>query len=176
MSPITFRNSKIVYYGPHGCSNCGVLIVKMGTEFGGTAFTNPEGPIYPNTEWHPHVCDPSLVRTRKGFSARSGVLIDFPQAHAVKIRQLGYVILGETVIPEAQGLSYLCVSPNQNFSHTEDGAWLGALERIEKGWPSWHIDLGKYLPTSRFGDDLDRLPECPSGFADHQDGEENSAL
>ncbi|HXI43889.1 MAG TPA: hypothetical protein VNH83_28160 [Bryobacteraceae bacterium] len=33
----------------------------MGTEFGGNAFTYPEGPIYPNTEWHPHVCDPKMV-------------------------------------------------------------------------------------------------------------------
>lgn len=33
----------------------------MGTEFGGNAFTYPSGPIYPNTEWHPHVCDPKLA-------------------------------------------------------------------------------------------------------------------
>jgi hypothetical protein len=30
----------------------------MGREFGGNAFTYPDGPIYPNTEWHAHVCDP----------------------------------------------------------------------------------------------------------------------
>lgn len=59
--PVTFRNSKIVYYGPHSCENCGVLIAKMGHEWGGNAFTYPEGPIYPNTEWHPHVCDPANV-------------------------------------------------------------------------------------------------------------------
>lgn len=56
--PITFRSSRIVYYGPHPCSNCGTDIAKMGNEWGGTSFTYPEGPIYPNTEWHPHVCDP----------------------------------------------------------------------------------------------------------------------
>ena len=55
---LSFRNSKLIYYGPHACSNCGVLICKMGHEFGGNAFTYPSGPIYPNTEWHPHVCDP----------------------------------------------------------------------------------------------------------------------
>ncbi len=77
MSPITFRSSKIVYYGPHECPNCGVLIVKMGTEFGGTSFTNPDGPIYPNTEWHPHVCDQALVRTRKVLSARSSELFRY---------------------------------------------------------------------------------------------------
>ena len=38
------------------------MICKMGHDFGGTAFTYPDdGPIYPNTEWHPHVCDPELV-------------------------------------------------------------------------------------------------------------------
>ena len=58
---LTFRNSRIIYYGPHACSNCGVQICKMGWEFGGNAFTYPEGPIYPNTEWHPHVCDPKVV-------------------------------------------------------------------------------------------------------------------
>jgi hypothetical protein len=58
---LTFRSSRIVYFGPHSCPNCGIAIAKMGTEFGGTAFTYPEGPIYPNTEWHPHVCDPQRV-------------------------------------------------------------------------------------------------------------------
>jgi hypothetical protein len=58
---MTFRSSRIIYYGPHACSNCGALICKMGFEFGGNAFTYPDGPIYPNTEWHPHVCDPQRV-------------------------------------------------------------------------------------------------------------------
>ena len=54
---MTFRSSRIIYYGPRACQNCGVLICKMGQAFGGNAFTYPDGPIYPNTEWHPHVCD-----------------------------------------------------------------------------------------------------------------------
>lgn len=58
---LTFRNSKIVYYGPHECTQCGAMIAKMGQEWGGTPFTYPDGPIYPNTEWHPHVCDPQDV-------------------------------------------------------------------------------------------------------------------
>lgn len=58
---LTFRSSRIIYYGPHACSNCGISICKMGHEFGGTAFTYPSGPIYPNSEWHPHVCDPKRV-------------------------------------------------------------------------------------------------------------------
>jgi hypothetical protein len=58
MKDLTFRSSRIVYYGPHACANCGVSICRMGQEFGGNALTYPEGPIYSNTEWHPHVCDP----------------------------------------------------------------------------------------------------------------------
>lgn len=54
---LTFRNSKIIYYGPHECTNCSRIICKMGSEFGGNAFDYPQGPVYPNTEWHPHVCD-----------------------------------------------------------------------------------------------------------------------
>jgi hypothetical protein len=61
---MTFRNSKIVYYGPHSCDNCGQLICKAAFESGGTAFTYPEGPIYPNTEWHPHICDPHDVEAK----------------------------------------------------------------------------------------------------------------
>ena len=60
---LTFEDPIIIYYGPHSCSNCGALICKMGSEFGGNAFTYPHGPIYPNTEWHPHVCDPKLVKS-----------------------------------------------------------------------------------------------------------------
>ena len=67
MANLTFRNSKIIYYGPHACENCGAMICKMAHEFGGNAFTYPEGPIYPNTEWHLHVCDPRLVRVVQSF-------------------------------------------------------------------------------------------------------------
>ena len=61
MQNLTFRSSRIIYYGPHACENCGLMICKMGREFGGNAFTYPTEPIYPNTEWHPHVCDPKRV-------------------------------------------------------------------------------------------------------------------
>lgn len=64
MSLISFRNSKIVYYGPFPCPNCDVLITRMGAEWGGNAFTYPRQDdfIYPNTEWHPHVCDQKLSK------------------------------------------------------------------------------------------------------------------
>lgn len=158
----TFRNSKIMYYGPHTCDNCGVMIVRMGTEWGGTAFTNPEGPIYPNTEWHPHVCDQKLVQQRKGLSASSFVTETFREANAVLIGAMGFIILGERLRGDTQGGTYLVVSPNLTFYDTEDAAWCGALERLQKGNPSWHIDLSKYGVHARFSDDLEKLPECPA--------------
>lgn len=162
MAPVTFRNSKIIYYGPHTCENCGVLIVKMGTEWGGTAFTNPEGPIYPNTEWHPHVCDQALVRQRKGMSAAAVVTEDFPKANAVLIGQLGFVILGESMRAPAESSLHLVVSECSTFHDTEDSAWCGALRVKNEKMPTWHIDLSKYGVHSRFSDDLSRLPQCPA--------------
>lgn len=64
MNQLTFRSSRIVYYGPHECENCGVRVCKMGHEFGGNTLAYPDGPVYPNTEWHPHVCDPMRVAAR----------------------------------------------------------------------------------------------------------------
>jgi excisionase family DNA binding protein len=46
---------RLVYYGPHPCRNCGRMIVE---EAGGSAFDAAVGPVYPNTVWPPHVCDP----------------------------------------------------------------------------------------------------------------------
>ena len=164
MSPITFRSSKIVYYGPHTCENCGVMIVKMGHEWGGTAFTNPEGPIYPNTEWHPHVCDQDLVRSRKGMAAGSVVTDSFPLANAVFLNPHGYVILGEHQGSSQENAQLLVISCNQTFYDTEDAAWIGALERIDRKLPTWHIDLNKYGVHSRTTNDLERLPQMPSNF------------
>jgi hypothetical protein len=59
---LTFRSSRIIYYGPHACDNCGRTVCRMGHEFGGNRFDYPNGPIYPNTEWHPHVCNPKDVQ------------------------------------------------------------------------------------------------------------------
>jgi hypothetical protein len=70
---LTFRNSKIVYYGPHQCDNCGAMIVKMGVEFGGTAFNAPKTYAYPNTEWHPHVCDPAAVAKMRTDAEKAGL-------------------------------------------------------------------------------------------------------
>jgi hypothetical protein len=136
----------------------------MGSEWGGNAFTNPEGPIYPNTEWHPHVCDPKLVQQRKGMSAASRVREDFPQALAVMLNGLGFVVLGEqcTIDSQRPFQHALVISANQTFASTEDSAWLSALERLQNKWPTWHIDLSKVGVHSRLKDDLNSLPQCPS--------------
>jgi hypothetical protein len=44
-----------VWYGPHPCGVCGATIAKKSEEHGGDEVDYPEGPIYPNTEWKPHV-------------------------------------------------------------------------------------------------------------------------
>jgi len=158
MAPISFRNSKIVYYGPHSCENCGVQIVKMGREWGSTAFTNPEGPIFPNSEWHPHVCDPALVKQRIGSAARARVIADYPAAVPMKIGNMGYIIVSEVCAPNLKTAH--AISCNQTFCDTVESAWESALQRFEKGYPGWYIDLSKYDENSGFGDDLQRLPEC----------------
>ncbi len=161
MTPISFRSSRITYYGPYSCENCGIQIVRMGSEWGGTAFTNPTGPIYPNSEWAPHVCDPDFVKQRASLAAANRVAANYPNAHAHKVGKMGFVILGEDIPPNVAGGQYLVVSANQTFYDTMEAAWAGALERMENGWPSWHIYLSKYNENSTLGDDLEQLPQCP---------------
>lgn len=54
---LSFRSTRIVYYGPHPCQICGAMICKASDHQGGSAFNYPDEPIYPNTEWHAHFCD-----------------------------------------------------------------------------------------------------------------------
>ena len=55
----------IIFYGPHACEDCGVMIAKASREQGGEAFDYPEGPIYPNTPWAPHVHRPVTADEKK---------------------------------------------------------------------------------------------------------------
>ena len=45
-----------IFYGPHLCERCGVMICKAAREQGGEEYTYPSGPIYPNTVWDKHEC------------------------------------------------------------------------------------------------------------------------
>lgn len=49
------RLDQATFYGPHDCDRCGCLIVRTSQEDGGHRYDYPEGPIYPNTRWVPHV-------------------------------------------------------------------------------------------------------------------------
>jgi hypothetical protein len=53
------RDPERVFYGPHPCVHCGWMIVKEGNlepgDHRGAEFDYPDGPIYPNTRWVPHV-------------------------------------------------------------------------------------------------------------------------
>lgn len=65
MSEFNPTDSTLIYYGPHACGDCypdkkgepgsAVTIVKVSREQGGAEFDYPDGPIYPNTVWVPHV-------------------------------------------------------------------------------------------------------------------------
>ena len=49
-------NIATIWYGPHACEVCGVVIVKAAREHGGAEFNYPVGlTIYPNHAWAPHV-------------------------------------------------------------------------------------------------------------------------
>lgn len=51
-----YISTHVVFYGPHACSQCGILICKMGREYGSETYTYPEGPVYPNSDWDMHIC------------------------------------------------------------------------------------------------------------------------
>lgn len=62
-------HDRVVFYGPHACDKCAVLICKMGREFGTDSFDYPQGPIYPNAKWIPHVCQQADIEKVNGLRA-----------------------------------------------------------------------------------------------------------
>lgn len=127
---MTFRSSKIVYYGPYPCGNCGIDICAMGHDFGGTAFTYPSGPIYPNTEWHPHVCDPEHVKAKEGRAARDYVLGVEPDATVRKKEQSNYHTTFYIVVRSLAGEVEPLLSNRSTFYRSEWDAWRDAEKRL----------------------------------------------
>lgn len=133
MSALSFRNSGVIFYGPHPCENCGQTICKAGDEFGGSSFTYPKGPIYPNTEWHPHFCNQADVREQRGKEAQSTLVGAKNFRYAVPLKWGdGFVISGD-------GTRDLIISMNQTVYDTQWEAWSGALERFMKNYPTWSL-------------------------------------
>lgn len=169
MANISFRNSRVAYYGPHECPNCGDMIVKAGTEWGGAVFTAPDTPIYPNTEWHPHICDPVRVKQVIRSQDEEYVKATYPQANAFPLKN-HWVIMGEDVYarktlwdmnvtqqvaggepPPYFPTNLLCISMNQTYYDTPEAAWAGVVERMTKGFPTWYIDLNEWTnPEAKF--------------------------
>ncbi len=58
---------KLIYYGPHECYECGARICRVSLTQGGEKFDYPSEPIYPNSPWHPHECDPTKTKNYKRF-------------------------------------------------------------------------------------------------------------
>lgn len=54
--PRTALRPSTIFYGPFACDKCAARICRTARASGGEEFTYPDGPIYPNTEWAPHVC------------------------------------------------------------------------------------------------------------------------
>lgn len=70
MSADAARDPGITFYGPYPCEHCGRFIVKASREHGGAEFDSPDGPVYPNTKWVPHLHrEPDLREQQKlGYS------------------------------------------------------------------------------------------------------------
>lgn len=60
-------NEKDIFYGPHACDKCGILICKRALNQGAEAFTYPEVPVYPNSDWIPHICQQRDIERVNGL-------------------------------------------------------------------------------------------------------------
>ncbi len=125
---LTFRSSKVVYYGPHPCPICGVLVARMGDEFGGSSFTYPDGPIYPNTEWHVHACDPEQTWKNIAQGKRKHVIAKFGEAtRVVKDRMAGWVVMdpsGSVLFPNDH---VHCSTELNAWEYVFDRMWSGSV-------------------------------------------------
>lgn len=147
--PLSFRSSRVTYYGPQPCENCGVSIVKMAQTFGGNAFTTPSGPIYPNSEWHVHICNPADVLRGAANAARCQVLGLNPQATAIRTSH-GWVIACYGQI----------LSACNTYCDTPDGAWLSALESHQKNRIPWRLPMDGSITVVE-GDTAHTLGSAP---------------
>jgi hypothetical protein len=89
------QSDDIVYYGPHACGVCGVMIVKAAREQGGAEYDAPSGPIYPNTRWRPH------VHRRDAFSGETHKALFSVNLTPSAARAIGYAI--SSAATEARG-------------------------------------------------------------------------
>jgi len=90
----------------------------MGNDWGDSAFTYPDTPIYPNTEWHVHVCDPSLILQYKASGARHFLSVKFPNIEQVRTENSGWFVISEKEILTRQ----------TSFHYSWESAWIEAFE------------------------------------------------
>lgn len=94
---LSFRSTRIVYYGPHPCEICSAIICKAADTQGGSAFNYPEGPVYPNTEWHAHFCNkpaipvgydvPGHPNYRGSFHIEEGIKIPYDMKDDPEVKE-----------------------------------------------------------------------------------------
>jgi hypothetical protein len=110
----------------------------MGTEFGGNAFTAPTPPIYPNTEWHIHVCDPALAEMHpkaanpKASLAKSKVEASFPGAIAYQFEP-GWVIVDNSPSANSCNSGYGRPLTDEYFDSIEQAWEAAAAECADDG-------------------------------------------
>lgn len=76
-------SSNAIFYGPFACEQCAEKICRTGREFGNEVYTYPEGPIYSNTQWVPHVCQQSGIERVNGLrSIGFGMVAGVPPEQA----------------------------------------------------------------------------------------------
>ena len=118
---LTFRSQELVYYGPFQCEYCGVTICRMAKDQGGNSFTYPDGPIYPNTIWESHICNPAAVLAMRVKRAKEVVQARFPKAVPYEYKDRDHWAI-------LQGPGGLAIGRQEVWCTTEDDAWLYAAD------------------------------------------------
>lgn len=133
---LTFRSSEIAYYGPYNCPYCDVLICCMAKDQGGNSFTYPEGPIYPNTIWNSHICNPEAVFATRVTKAKTFVLKKYPNATANfnEERKHWDVFKNDSTMSSFNSAAYVTQLGTANiWCMTEADAWIVAAESLGFG-------------------------------------------
>lgn len=96
MTDFNMADPALIYYGPYACDECyasdggavpAVMITKVSREQGDATFDYPDGPIYPNTVWAPHV-----HRISESPTERSGCVVEDHVSRCCEYGSLGCAV------------------------------------------------------------------------------------
>jgi hypothetical protein len=116
-----------IFYGPHACSACGVLIVKQQTERGGRMFLR-EGlrvgdyDIYPNNRpdlpWREHACGLTPAEIAQGNLGNVPVNLQEAAAPAKVPAPTPQKMSDKFSPDEIQRIAFMCHEVNRAYCHT----------------------------------------------------------